>query len=86
MPKHTLANSEIYTDSVPEKCTEKSNRPKRQIKKPVRYRDENYVNPDEKDSSNDNQIKAKRILAKRKDDAYFNYSIQLYGYHYRGCR
>ena len=32
LSKHTLSNSEIYTDSVPEKCTEKSNRPQRQIK------------------------------------------------------
>ena len=52
----------------------------------MRYLDENYLNPVEIDSSNDNQIKVKRILAKRKDDAYFNYLIQLYGYHYRGCR
>ena len=43
----------------------------------MRYPDENYLNPVEIDSSNDNQIKVKRILVKRTDGAHFNYLIQL---------
>ena len=57
--KHTLANSKIYTDSEPEKCTEKTNRPTRQIKKPVRYRDEKYV-----DKGN-NKITERRTILER---------------------
>ncbi|XP_063411582.1 uncharacterized protein LOC134694500 [Mytilus trossulus] len=68
------------TDVVSQHDTTNLNRPRRNIQKPVRYRDDNYIDPDKiVDSCENNQLKVKRILAKRKDGANFVYLIQKVG-------
>ena len=60
-------------------------RPKRVIRKPLRYRDPDVVDPNNIDMSsvseneNPDQMKVKRILAKRKDGGNFIYLVQQSG-------
>lgn len=71
-------NSKSTTEHV------RSTRPKRQVQKPLRFRDENHVDPanvqhTDSDSNSNNQLKVKRILAKRKDGAHYRYLVQRIG-------
>ena len=60
-------------------------RPKRNIRKPSRYRDDDYVNPDnlsdlsQQETTTNDGFKIKRILAKRKDGGSFRYLVQKSG-------
>lgn len=82
LSNNNIANDET-TNALSEHVRQTSVRPKRQVQKPLRYCDENHVNPDEVtriiESSGNNQLKVKRILAKWKDCANFVYLIQQIG-------
>ena len=60
-------------------------RTSRQVRKPVRYRDSEFINPsaidssDSIDSNNKPPLKIKRILAKRKVGSAFKYLVQKIG-------
>ncbi|CAG2199015.1 unnamed protein product [Mytilus edulis] len=76
----TTESEALDTDVVSQHDTTNLNRPRRNIQKPVRYRDDNFIDPDKiVDSCENNQLKVKRILAKRKDGANFVYLIQKVG-------
>ncbi|CAC5408314.1 unnamed protein product [Mytilus coruscus] len=78
--KVSTESEAMDTDVVSQHDTSTTNlnRPRRNIQKPVRYRDDNFIDPDKivESCDTDNQLKVKRILAKRKDGSNFVYLIQ----------
>lgn len=57
-------------------------RSRRTVKKPIRFRDDNHVDPDsitKAESGKDDQLKIKRILAKKRQDNSFVYLVQRVG-------
>ena len=58
---------------------------KRNVRKPIRYRDSDYLNPESMDSidtdtrTDKSNVKVKRILAKRQNKGSFLYLVQMIG-------
>ena len=84
---HTENDANNANEIVNEQNKHVDSRPKRNIRKPARYRDDDHVDPDNLEELSqpdiatelDGGIKIKRILAKKKDGGSFLYLVQKSG-------
>ena len=80
-----MTNQQESLETDNEYINDQPRKSKRTIRKPIRYRDSDHINPESIDSIDTDartdkpNVKVKRILAKRRNKGSFLYLVQMVG-------